>query len=143
MAQHSPAQPTSLSLRNTPMKQITLSTLPSATAQEVFEFIKAHLLKQNAKSVKKSNYPDVTDDCMYRGEGGCKCAGGCLMSDEEYRPSWEGHDWSTLAASGIVPGEHIDLIKAMQEAHDEYPTEHWPDVIYRVQVRFGLSGGVS
>ena len=74
---------------------ITLKTLPQATAQEVFDQVAKHLLTQMKKSVAKraaESASDSKDYCMYRGFDGTKCAAGCLISDDEYKPEFEQKD---------------------------------------------------
>ena len=60
---------------------ITLKTLPQATAQEVFDQVTQHLLKQG-KAARSG-----TGACRYRVETRgeiLKCAAGCLIADDEY-----------------------------------------------------------
>jgi hypothetical protein len=96
---------------------ITLATLEHATAQEVFDQIAAHMLKQKARSM-------VEDDvCAYRGEGGLKCAAGCLISDEEatrFKPGFNLNTlpWSCLVSRGMATDKHKRLISEMQAIHD-------------------------
>ena len=54
--------------------------------QYIFDRVATHLMTQSRKSV------DPTSDklCKYRGPDGCMCAIGCLMTDEEYKPAFEG-----------------------------------------------------
>ena len=66
---------------------ITLKTLPQATAQDVFDHVTQHLLKQGKRSVSS------TGACQYRteqAEGVLKCAAGCLITDDEYNSKFEG-----------------------------------------------------
>lgn len=101
------------------MKTISLSTLRDATKQEVFEFVATHLLKQGQKSFDGGTY------CMYRGDNGLKCAIGCLMTDQEYQPTFEHQSWESLALKGLVPIEHHLLLIGMQVIHDEFPVARW------------------
>ena len=103
--------------------RITLATLPQATAQEVFDQVKEHLLTQKAKSVSADG------SCVYRGEGGMMCAAGCLIADDEYEPYMDGGaggSWATLVAERWVPLKHADLIQELQNIHDGSP-KHWED----------------
>lgn len=108
---------------------ITLKTLPQATAQEVFDQVAKHLLTQMKKSVAKwpvERTAGSKDYCMYRGFDGTKCAAGCLISDDEYKPEFENHNWLHLSGSNyLVPEEHCHLITKLQDIHDCYEPEDW------------------
>lgn len=100
---------------------ITLKTLPQATAQEVFDQVARHLLTQGKKSISENN-----QYCMYRGFNGTKCAAGCLISDDEYKPEFENHNWLHLSGSNyLVPEEHCYLIMKLQDIHDGHEPEDW------------------
>lgn len=101
---------------------ITLKTLPQATAQEVFDQIATHLLKQNQRAFKPGD-----GSCMYCTPSGLKCAAGCLISDDEYTSEFEGNNWVDLAAKDqrLVPDNHLDLIFALQRIHDNYDPSVW------------------
>ncbi|GED41218.1 hypothetical protein [Cobetia marina] len=92
---------------------VTLSTLPQATEQEVFDQVARHLLTQQRVSYSPSN-----DMCAYRSPFGA-CAAGCLLADDEYSPDMEGKAWDQLTLSGRVPNEHVNLISVLQTVHDE------------------------
>ena len=114
---------------------ITLKTLPQATAQEVFDQITQHLLKQG-KAAKS-----VPGACHYRVEKEgevLKCAAGCLIADDEYSVKLEGTDWIQLAADGIVPNNHEKLIYRLQSVHDCRDTVNWPKSFKEVANYFGL-----
>lgn len=103
--------------------RITLATLPQATAQEVFDQVKEHLLTQKAKSVS------ARGNCAYRGEGGMMCAAGCLMSDTQYDPYMDNEvdsSWNTLVTERWVPSDHSDLIQKLQNIHDGSSAD-WAD----------------
>lgn len=112
------------------LEPITLATLPEKSAQEVFDYVATHLLTQNERSILSYDDTEYFEDeniigCMYRGENGLKCAAGCLMSDEEYKPEWEGIIWAELTTFKHVPNAHIFLIRALQEIHDQHPPKEW------------------
>lgn len=114
---------------------ITLKTLPQATAQEVFDQITQHLLRQG-KAARSG-----TGACRYRVElkgEVLKCAAGCLIADDEYDSKWEGIDWKHLAAQGLLPSRHFNLIHAFQEIHDTVAVDHWQDSFKSLAVRFNL-----
>ena len=102
---------------------ITLKTLPQATAQEVFDQITAHLLKQG-KAARSG-----TGACRYRVETQgeiLKCAAGCLIADDEYNHLFENIAWHDLVNDGKVPGQHAQLIWQFQWMHDRELPEDWP-----------------
>ena len=96
------------------------------TKQETFDEVVAHLRRQGCKA-------ENDDGCAYRGDGGTKCAAGCLIPDEEYRPDLEGCsvlDPSMSKAS--PPGEIVDrlghdlvLVCDLQRAHDSLSVGSW------------------
>lgn len=121
---------------------ITLATLKDATAQQVFDQVKNHLLKQNVRSTA------AIQGCAYRGGWGSQklmCAAGCLISDEEYaergsfimdgsnNTSWEYH-----VEKGRVPKEHFDLIKSLQTIHDQDDPSEWPAQLKELAAYHGL-----
>lgn len=70
--------------------------------QDIYNRVKTHLLAQGKRSVGEDGL------CRYRGEGGCKCAIGPLISDEVYDPTLEGESvfsakiQKALIKSGIL-----------------------------------------
>lgn len=62
------------------------------TDREIFERVRAHLLKQGRKAESTVTDCDggLTNECRYRGDAGRMCAVGCLVSDEAYRAAMEG-----------------------------------------------------
>ena len=101
---------------------ITLKTLPKATARQVFDQCKKHLLKQMTKS-RNTNY------CLYRtfDKAGyvMKCAAGCFIAKAEYDPDIENKGWRLLTDRGIVPETHHALIIALQKIHDREKPSRW------------------
>lgn len=97
---------------------ITLATLKDATAQEVFDQVANHLLKQG----KRSRSDDVAGECAYRGDNGMMCAAGCLIADSEYVRDMDykrgGTGWDDLQKAGLVPSDHGELILQLQYIHD-------------------------
>jgi hypothetical protein len=84
------------------------------TAQEMFDTVARHLLKQNERSINDSRR------CMYRGPRGLKCAVGVLIPDENYSKDFEGMLVSTPSirnAAGI-PDDLLDLAHTLQSVHD-------------------------
>jgi len=116
---------------------ITLATLEQATAQEVFDQVYRHLIKQNQKCIKE-------DKCLYRYEteegNVLKCAAGCLISDEEYTEKFEENSWITLVVEEHVPAAHRELIMKLQEIHDNYLSVNWKSNldVYAAQENFNI-----
>lgn len=103
--------------------------------QEIFDKVKAHLLGQGARCT------DEVNKCMYR-SGSMRCAIGCLITDENYRQSIEGH--------GIKHGEthkavfnsigvfDSGLLVALQDVHDDHSPVDWPAQLKKVAERYDL-----
>jgi hypothetical protein len=113
---------------------ITLKTLKDATEQEVFDQVAEHLLKQNAQSI-------VGTLCAYRGDGGLKCAAGCLIGDDEYSREWDENfiSWPRLVTKGVVPRLHSALVGQLQQIHDSYDPEQWKAALANVADYFKLN----
>ena len=111
---------------------ITLKTLPQATAQEVFEQVAKHLIKQNAKA--QNDYKS----CKYR-HGDLKCAAGCLIAEDEYNEDiMECNGWGRLVTRDIVPENHDDLICDLQKVHDKKETNTWKEELIKVATEHNL-----
>lgn len=103
------------------------------TAQEIFDYVARHLLTQGKKSV----LPDTEDVCAYRGKDDCKCAAGCLIPDDRYKPEFEQKLWNTAASFGIAQHfpeylEFLGLIRELQLVHDRYEPEAWKEALVEV-----------
>jgi len=107
------------------MKRITLKKLSSSTTMEVFLYVKQHLLAQNKASIRGEKDDLIGSMCVYRSPDKLMCAAGCLMTDEEYKKSFEGRNWTALANAGLVPAAHKKLIMTLQHCHDEYAVSDW------------------
>ena len=118
---------------------------------EVFNKVEAHLLAQGEKSM--SGYLGLSDVCAYRGEGGRKCAIGCLIKDEFYHKDLEGlgmwgdklHMRATqkpledaLTASGItnITNTQAHMLNDLQYLHDTVEPEHWEQEIQKLRVEY-------
>ncbi len=75
------------------------------TNQQIFTKVRNHLLAQNGRAFNG-------DNCAYRGEGGTKCAVGCLIADEHYNPECEGIAVYDALINPISP-KRSDLCKAL------------------------------
>ena len=115
---------------------ITLKTLPQATAQEVFDQITQHLLRQG-KAAKSA-----TGACKYRAEtveeGVLKCAAGCLIADDEYDRLFESITWDDLVSGEKVPSAHYQLIWDLQIIHDTVIPKDWSINFKVVAARYDL-----
>ncbi len=111
---------------------ITLATLPQATAKEIFEQVKNHLLTQKERSMLNE------DTCAYRGTNGLKCAAGCLISDDEYKENFENKRWKALADWDMVPNTHVELIDSLQSLHDHYPVSLWENELEKIKLDFDI-----
>ena len=100
--------------------KITLATLESATPQQVFDQVSTHLLTQMERSTNIIN-----GMCQYRATSGLKCAVGCLISDDEYRPDMETNSWVVLQKDFGIPIAHEGLINHLQKIHDSYEPGRW------------------
>lgn len=118
--------------------------------QEIYDKVKAHLLSQGKPAM------DVDGRCsVYRAEDGTKCAVGCLIPDELYRPEFEGMTVATARAIWVQKGEetplmaallplgvkdlkNFQLLEKLQFIHDAYLPERWPAKLQIVAELFGL-----
>lgn len=123
------------------MKKITLANLHLATAQEVFDQVKNHLVTQNAKS--DCIRTDGMKVCVYRTTNGLCCAAGCLIAEEEYKVSMDCNEnttWHGLVLAKIIPTKkHAYLISLLQTVHDQYPASEWPTRLHQVASQENLS----
>lgn len=113
---------------------ITLRTLHKATAQEVFDQVAKHLLKQGVKSTDKGN-----GLCVYKSDDGYKCAAGCLIAKSEYRKKYEGAGWKGLIQKYGVTSSHSDLIRDLQKMHDNADPITWPNHLKSLADIHGLN----
>lgn len=115
---------------------ITLTTLAQASAQEVFDQVRAGLLAQGKQS---KNHDGPGGRCLYRGPNGFKCAAGFLMDDSEYNCSrMESIGWSGLVRRALVPDNHADLIIQLQTIHDKTEPKSWDSALRRLAEQHGL-----
>lgn len=111
------------------------------TAQEVFDKVMQGLAAQGFERSMNT----LTNSCAYRGDEGRKCAAGLLIPDAEYAAEFEGRRFNVvIGAAGsvidILQDEHLELILALQSAHDAgtSPTEMVENV-RDVAVKYGLA----
>ena len=111
---------------------ITLATLAQATPQEVFDQSANHLLAQNERSATDNH------KCRYRIKPTLKCAAGCFIADSEYCEKMEGLDWKMLIHYSLIPISHGYLIADLQNIHDNYPIDKWPERLKNLADSLGL-----
>ena len=107
-------------------------------AQEIFDIVRDHLLKQNAKA---QNPASLGGQCRYRGPDGLQCAVGCLITDEEYNPEMEGIDVNLLdleffGLEHLRP--HLAVLNDLQDCHDNYEPEFWAKRLKEIAHKHGL-----
>ena len=100
--------------------------------EEVFTKVTNHLLKQQAKSIKKGDY----GECYYRTpdpESNLSCAIGCLIKDDHYSINLEHkgvQDKEVLKALSLsldttISEEEKHFLMKLQEVHDNDHVEDW------------------
>lgn len=117
--------------------------------QEIFDRVRDHMLAQNARSTASDDVG--RSRCAYRGDGGLKCALGCLITDEHYAPSLEGLNLeysvpdnrvrrAVEESLGFALGtDEVRLLVALQQVHDRVTvTEDWLHRLALVAATFGL-----
>jgi hypothetical protein len=106
------------------------------TAQEIFDKVATHLLTQNKQAMNEDDQV-----CVYRTDGGLKCAVGVLIPDEDYLPLMEGqyliggephcpelHNF--LEKAGL--SAHIKLLHDLQHLHDSNNPDEWLTRLYKL-----------
>lgn len=117
---------------------ITLATLPTATAQEVFDQVATHLLTQGEKCQELDD--DMNPVCVYRNSDSQSCAAGCLIGFGEYREeSFEGKSWQVLIDEEVVPENHKKLIARLQSIHDNTLAHEWYKSLKDVAIEYKLN----
>ena len=102
--------------------------------QEVYFKVRNHLLTQGRRA-------KIYDQCRYRAPNGDKCAIGCLIPDDKYDPSMEGHliSCSPLIQDAIGASEdHIDFLTDLQRVHDFSNPSEWNERLQAVALRYKL-----
>ena len=89
------------------------------TPQEIFDTVMTHLSTQGRRA-----YLNL-EGCRYRTDTGLKCAVGCLISDDEYRPNMEGIPVSLLGRDmyrapilRALIDDNPQLLQRLQDLHD-------------------------
>jgi hypothetical protein len=114
---------------------ITIKTLETFNAQEVFDFVATHLLKQN----KKAESQQYINSCLYRTQDGLKCAVGCIIADDEYFYEMEGKSVRTVLPNS-TENIHFTLLLELQKIHDKPKfTAYWNNDLHELANSLGLS----
>jgi hypothetical protein len=100
------------------------------TSQEIFDKVKAHLLKQNKQSL------DDDGSCRYRNSDGTRCAVGIFIDDNWYSESLEGKDCQSTLVTDVLKklkfsSKQICLLSSLQDIHDCVEPKKWP---YRLEL---------
>ena len=115
----------------------------SELLQEIFDKVRDHLLRQNAKAVK---YTEGGGTCAYRGSNGTKCAAGVLIPDDLYHPRFEGKNVGELIDSEPELAESLGwddervatLVSDLQGVHDNSEVAAWNHGLAYAAKRHGL-----
>lgn len=98
------------------------------TAQEVFDFVSAHLFAQGRPARGEKGAI-----CQYRTATGLSCAAGCTLREDEYRPEMDDADYlrartgeqgtqiHNVISAGLWPErltDHAELLSTLQTVHD-------------------------
>lgn len=92
-------------------------------AQETFDTVVNHLIKQGRRSVISLNDPlrGPFKQCAYRTPEGLKCAAGILIPDELYSPRMEMSNVFSVVRKWPEVREHfgdVDVLYELQTVHD-------------------------
>ena len=124
---------------------ISLKNIHLATKQQIFDQVATHLLTQHEAAQVEKRGGGVA--CLYRvPDTDLKCAGGCLIADDEYDPSCEGKTWDDAIQVyvGKYPNcdKHEDLITDLQSLHDEGNSAYWWQNLYSLAKQKHLDASV-
>ena len=100
----------------------------------IYETVRQHLLTQRAKS-------QTGGDCLYRGPNGLKCAIGCLIPDEVYKPDMESLD--VMGMLKLWPNHPFSdirdlFLRDLQCIHDNLEPEYWTSALDDFAHRYNL-----
>lgn len=101
------------------------------TPREIFDHVAAHLLAQGRPALRRTERHNFKQ-CAYRGDDGCRCAVGCLITDPNYGPELEGLGVEStkvkaaLEASGVpCTTENVAVMARLQDLHDNVDPSRW------------------
>lgn len=110
---------------------VSIRNLHEVSEMDVLEFITAHLLSQRKMSRTFTPVLNRTI-CRYKHDD-LRCAAGCLIPDEDYRPEMEGNVWYTLINKKMVPPHHAWVIAKAQSIHDFTPVKAWAEELQKLK----------
>lgn len=94
----------------------------NGTKQEIFDRVVTHLAQQGEPALcmlPQADYDTDGPSCAYRTPQGLKCAAGCLIPDEKYKPEFENEMFRSILSRQLTCDPMlIDLINSLQIAHD-------------------------
>lgn len=106
--------------------------------QEVYNKVRAHLLTQNKRSVRRVKRESF---CSYRGTDGLMCAVGCLIPDGQYDPDCEGRNVRDAMVKDMLAGTGIrcwSLLRDLQNIHDNNAPKDWRARLDDIAKDYGL-----
>ncbi|MER9178914.1 hypothetical protein [Mesorhizobium sp. M0767] len=109
--------------------------------QEIYDTVAKHLLAQGKRATTGQTSSYGGDSCAYRGEGDTKCAAGCLIPDDLYKPDMEGDSVFHEDILTVMPTwfkENVNLIGALQNVHDNREPWEWRKALAYLARRYDL-----
>jgi hypothetical protein len=113
------------------------------TAQEIYDKVKAHLLKHKKRSTLTGDFT-----CAYRSSDQERsCAIGCLIPDYKYSRRFEYNDVRTLVGkfklTFLLPEDMkrtdgVQFLGNLQTVHDAYSPSSWDYHLADVALTYGL-----
>ena len=124
------------------IQEAAYKALEGKTLREVFKQVQQHLLTQGMQS--KGEDASGIVRCMYRGPEELKCAVGCLIADEDYRPSMEGeyiypcHEFQNIDELGPEleinsEAQYLYMLSRLQAVHDTVAPDQWQTELERLE----------
>lgn len=109
------------------------------TPEDLFRTVARHLFRQGCQSTLENN----SNECLYRGPQGRKCAVGFLIPDSSYSSAMEGRGIDSLIEDfgGVLPRAILDnssLLLRLQQLHDSYIPS--PSFTFREHLLYELTG---
>lgn len=132
-----------------------MTTLPDRPeAQDVFDFVAAHLLRQGVKAKHSSGR------CAYRDAADRSCAIGCLIPNHLYRANLEFVPFPSIRDAGLslnpmvhprtsrwyeilseigIRNSDLPLLRKLRMVHDTLSVRDWPAGLRTVATAYNLS----
>lgn len=124
--------------------------MTTLTAQQIFDKVTAHLLKQNRKA-ELSDIHNNDNICVYLASNGDKCAIGALLPDGHaaqisgksvYYICNDFSDIHELLIGNTRDFRRINFLTSLQRLHDEYPPSEWYNLLKFIALDYSLSYAV-